>query len=226
MDEKGFDVAGVRTDGMISGWVERVGLGATNCSDYCQPFLDSQLVDESLPLASLVLRLNEQPRLFVLNWGHVCGVVSRIDIEKPPSRMWLFGVISIIETRWTRLIERNCPAKVGRSFFSPSRIVKAEELLNHRRQDNRRSELTDCLQLSDKVQIVARNERLRNMTRLESRTQAERVGKKLEKLRNNLAHSQEIIANNWETIVLIVENFDSVLDGPGEKLTEGGNSQD
>mgnify|MGYP002683884023 CR=1 FL=1 len=68
--------------------------------------------------------------------------------------------------------------------------------------------------ITDKAQIIARTELLRKLTRFESRRQVEEVGKRLEKLRNNLAHSQDIITNDWDTIVLLAENLDSVLDGP------------
>jgi hypothetical protein len=42
----------------------------------------------------------------------------------------------------------------------------------------------------------------------------EDIGKQLEKLRNNLAHAQDIISNDWDTIVALAEQVDSVLDGP------------
>ena len=36
----------------------------------------------------------------------------------------------------------------------------------------------------------------------------------LEKLRNNLAHCQDIVTGDWEAIVALSENLDRVLDGP------------
>ena len=38
--------------------------------------------------------------------------------------------------------------------------------------------------------------------------------RELEKLRNNLAHSQDIISGDWETIATLAENVASILDGP------------
>lgn len=43
---------------------------------------------------------------------------------------------------------------------------------------------------------------------------AEKVVKQLERLRNNLAHSQGIIEENWEAIVLLAETMDRVLTVP------------
>jgi hypothetical protein len=42
----------------------------------------------------------------------------------------------------------------------------------------------------------------------------------LENLRNSVAHSQDIVANDWETIVALAEQLDSVLDGT-EAVQEG-----
>ena len=36
----------------------------------------------------------------------------------------------------------------------------------------------------------------------------------LEKLRNNLAHCQELSPDDWDAIVELSENLDRVLDGP------------
>lgn len=61
--------------------------------------------------------------------------------------------------------------------------------------------LFDCLQFSDKGQIVARCEAIRRQTVFASRSQAEEAVKKLEQLRNDLAHSQDILTHDFDTIV-------------------------
>jgi hypothetical protein len=128
--------------------------------------------------------------------------------------MWLFGMVTLIEMRFSRLIERFCPDDTWKQFLSAGRIEKAEQLLEERARRNQDLTLLDCIQLSDKAQIVARNGQLREMTRFQSRRQVEEAAKLLEKLRNNLAHSQDIITGDWEAIVALSENLDSVLDGP------------
>ena len=92
------------------------------------------------------------------------------------------------------------------------RIRKAEELQAERARRHQELSLLDCLQLSDKAQIVARDERLRGMTQFESKRQVEVVTKLLENLRNNLAHSQDIVTNDWETVVMLAEKLDSILE--------------
>ncbi len=76
---------------------------------------------------------------FVHFQQHADIVNSKIDLQKPPVRMWLFGMITIIEMALTRMIEAVYP---------------------------------DGSDL-----------------------------KELEALRNNLAHSWDIIACDWDIIV-------------------------
>ena len=123
------------------------------------------------------------------------------DLQKPPVRMWLFGMITLLEMRTTRLIELKCPGDSWKQYLSESRLQKAEALLEERKRRNQNLELIDCLQISDKGQIIARNEEIRRLTRMQSRRQTEQAIKMLESLRNNLAHSQDIISCDWETIV-------------------------
>jgi len=48
---------------------------------------------------------------------------------------------------------------------------------------------------------------------MESRRQTEQTVKMLESLRNNLAHSQDILACDWETIVGICGDLERVIGG-------------
>lgn len=209
-----FEVVGIRREGRVAGYVEIADLGDGLCADFMKPFDDNQVVPNALPLPELVLRLREHRRLFVLIFGRVGGIVSRTDLDKPPVRMWLFGMVTLIEMRFTRLIERRCSDDSWKQFLSASRVKKAQQLLQERNRRNQSLTLLDCLQLSDKAQIVARNPELREMTRFQSRRQVEASAKMLEKLRNNLAHCQELDAGDWQAIVQLSENLDRVLDGP------------
>jgi hypothetical protein len=214
MEAKRFEIVGIRTDGRVEGYVEFADIGNGTCADFMKPFDESQVVLDSMSMAHLVQRLKIQRRLFVSILGRVGGIVSRTDLQKPPVRMWLFGMVTLIEMRFSRLIEQFCPDEQWKQFLSDGRIQKAEALLAERIRRNQDLALLDCVQLSDKAQIIARSEQLRGLTRFQSRRQLEAAAKNLEKLRNNLAHSQDIIAGDWDTIVALSERLDDVLEGP------------
>jgi hypothetical protein len=213
MTGSGYKVAGVRTRGMVSGFVELSDLTGGCCGDVVRRFGEEQLVPETMPLAPLVLRLKEQPRLFVVMLDQVGGVVTRFDLQKPPGRMWLFGMVTLLELRFGGMIEHHCPGESWQEFLSEGRIQKAQDLLAERRRRGQQVSLADCLQFADKVRIIAMNDLLRRLTRFASKRQVEETGKQLEMLRNNLAHAQDIVTSDWDTIVALAEQLDSVLDG-------------
>jgi hypothetical protein len=180
---------------------ERADLGGAVLGDRLRPFDESLLISDSTPLAEVVLGLAKSRRLFVRVLGAVGGIVTMSDLQKPPLRMWLFGMVTLIEMRISRLIEQMCPGDSWKRHVSEGRLQKAEALLEERRRRNQSLELIDCLQISDKGQIIARNEEIRILTRFTSRRQVEEAIKALESLRNNLAHSQDILSCDWQTIV-------------------------
>jgi hypothetical protein len=213
MTLRDFDVVGVRHDGLVVGYLDRDHLEEGTCGGHLRTFDDGAVISEDTPLADVVQGLARSPRLFVRVLGSVGGIVTMSDLEKPPVRMWLFGMITLTEMRMSRLVEQFCQGDTWKAFLSEGRVQKAEALLEERRRRSQNLRLVDCLQFSDKVQIIARNETIRQLTRFSSRRQVEDVCKALENLRNNLAHSQDILSSDWNTIVALASDLDSVICG-------------
>lgn len=211
MDAHKLEVMGVREHGHVMGYIDVGHLETDDGKAAIQPFQKEQVIQTSTPLVDVVTRLQDQPRLFVSVFGYVGGIVTRTDLQKPPVRMWLFGMITLIEMRMTHLISDGLTIEQWKQYLSDSRLAKAEELRAERTRRQLPVTLLDCLQFSDKCQIIARNETLRNQTRFGSRRQVEEVGKKLERLRNDLAHSQDIIANDWDAVVELSSNLETML---------------
>jgi len=212
MDADRFSVAGVRRRGLVCGFVERGQLGAGTCGVAMIDFRSATRLAGSAPLSAAIRILAREPRVFVTALGSVGGVVTPDDVQKPAARMWLFGMVTMIELRYTRLIEEWCPDGSWREYLSEGRVKKAEEFMAERQRRNRPAGLLDCLQLSDKGQIVARNEKIRGQTIFASRRQAEDGIRMLEGLRNNLAHAQDIVSTDWEAIVQLSGHLDRALE--------------
>ena len=102
MATTGLEVVGIRQNGFVAGYVEQSELHTGRCREMMLLLDDADVVADTLPLAALILRLKDQPRLFVLAFGEVSGVVNRGHIQKPPGRMWLFGMITLLEMRFSR----------------------------------------------------------------------------------------------------------------------------
>ena len=211
MVERAYQVVGLREHGVTTGYVKQEDLGDGVCGDYLCQFDGTEVVSEALCFPRLVGLLSHLPRLFVTCFGRVGGIATRSDLQKPPVRMWLFGMITILEMGLTRLIERRFPDETWRDCVSEGRLQKAEALLEERRRRNQELDLIDCLQFSDKGQITLKDALLRKQVGYESRRKGEDTIKRLEALRNNLAHSQDIISCDWETIVQLTENMDRMF---------------
>lgn len=213
MHAKDFDVMGVRRDGLVAGYLEREGPHEGTCGGQLRPLDDSIVISDTAPLAEVIVGLGRSPRLFVRSLGAVGGIVTLSDLQKPPVRMWLFGMVTLVEMRMGRLVEQLSGGETWKQFLSEGRLQKAEALLEERRRRSQNLRLIDCLQFSDKAQIIARNEAIRRLTRFTSRRQVEDACKALESLRNNLAHAQDIIATDWEIVSLLATDVDGVIFG-------------
>lgn len=204
-------IAGVRMEGRVSGYVVYEELEDGVCADHVHGFEGDVVLADSTPLGDLVLSLVDARYAFVRLLGEVSGIVTREDLQDPPVRMWLFGMITIIEMYYRRMIEQYLGGGEWRQYLSPARVAKAEALLAERRRRNQNPRLLDCLQFGDKAQIVVRDADLRARAGFQSRNRAERAMKMLENLRNNLAHTQDIVAWDWDTIVVLAENIDRLI---------------
>jgi len=213
METQDFDVVAVRRDGLVAGYVGRELPGEGPCGEQFQPWDDANVISDDAPLADVIVGLSRSPRLFVRMWGAVGGIITLSDLQKPPVRMWLFGIITLVEMRMGRLVEQLCAGESWRNFLSEGRLQKAETLLEERRRRSQNLRLIDCLQFSDKAQIIARNVSIRRLTRFTSRRQVEEACKALESLRNNLAHAQDILANDWDIVVALAADLDGVILG-------------
>ena len=129
MERRDFDVVGVRQEGCVVGYAERTDLSGVACGEHVRPFDDSHLISDSAPLDDVVFGLAKSPRLFVRVLGTVGGIITMSDLQKPQARMWLFGLITLIEMRTSRLIEQICPGDSWKQYVSESRLQKADSPL-------------------------------------------------------------------------------------------------
>ena len=98
MEEKDYDVVGVREDGLVSGYARRPDLSGGKLGDYLVQFYEPvdepvELLPETTPLVKVFEALHDSSRAFVLVLGEVGGIVTRGDLQKIPVRMWLFGFL-------------------------------------------------------------------------------------------------------------------------------------
>jgi len=210
MDNRDLVVAGIREGGLVTRyrWVDATAPAGQGDAPPIRP---EQVVHGETPLHLVIGRLADEPFLFVRTLGEVNGVIHPAGIEKPPGRMWLFGMVTLLDMRASVAIDLVYADQTWREHIAPGRLAKAEELRAERLRRGHPCRLEECLQLSDKVQLLARNGHFCTVTQVKSRRQFKARVKELESLRNNLAHAQDLVPHDWPIIVALATELDRML---------------
>lgn len=198
-----FDLIGVRRDGLVCGYALRDQLAGGTCGEYIHPFGEFDFVPDTASLVEVIKSLKVNGRCLVSLLGTIGAIITFSDLEKPPFRMWIFGFITIAEMAISKEIQRLFPDDSWQSYLSEGRKRKAKKLFQERKRRNQVAALLDCLQLSDKGQILLRSEQMVEEMGFASRKEGLHMFKQLETLRNHLAHSQDIISIGWDMVVEI-----------------------
>ncbi len=213
MDEKNFDLVGVRQNGLVEGYVRRDELTSGLCGEHFHSFTpDDDLIPDTANLIDVVQSLAINQQCFVTILDHVGAIITLTDLEKPPMRMFLFGMITMIEMTMTEVLRQLYPDNSWQEFLSEKRIDIAKKLQEERTRRGQQVELLDCLQFGDKGWIITYDEKLREKLGHKSRKETRNAIKELETLRNNLAHTQEIIPSGWQRIIIACSRWESNLE--------------
>jgi len=119
-------------------------------------------------------------------------------------------MITFFELLMTQSIKALWPDDDWTGFVSSARLKKARTLHDERSRRGQACTLIDCLQLSDKAQILMREKDVLDAFGFKTTGAAKRVVKELEALRNNLAHAQDIVTDNWAQIVRFARRIEEV----------------
>jgi hypothetical protein len=214
MEQMGCPVAGVRRAGLVAGYVltEDVQHGVTNVTE--RFFSPDDVVSGDSPLKDIIANLTKKSLLFVTTLEQITGFIVPSCIQKPPGRMWLFGIVTLIEQRLTAAVTALFPNNKWHSLVSHGRMAKAQQLYEERLRRKQSCRLIDCLQLSDKADIIGHDARILDCLQFGSRREFIKMFKQFESLRNNLAHGQDIVTNDWLAIVMLASEIENITIRP------------
>ena len=224
--QRGFDVIGVRVDDVspLQGYALEKELIAGPVRQHLHAIKPPELISESTPLAELLSVLGSRPWVLVLVGSDVTGIVTRADLNKPPLRIYLFGLISLLEMHLLYWIRHVHAEDTWQDDLNAHRLEEAKRLQEERKRKNEDIQLIDCLQFCDKRSLIICSEAMRNQLGLGSKSRAKRVLEDAEKLRNNLAHSQPDLVggSSWTEQIKLVQTIEEIIsrsDGLIEKST-------
>lgn len=213
MELQELEVAGVRQGGAVVAAVRRSDLPETEelLGKLARPISRGQIVSGECPLSEVGIVLSRYEYCFVNVLDGIGGVLTRNDFEKPIVRMWLFGVITIIEMAITERIRNRWPDDSWADLISERRLQQARKLHTERNRRKQYCELLDCLQLGDKGRILISDPAQLEIFDFQSQNAAKKTLKDIESLRNNLAHGQSIVAHDWAQILRFTRNIEKII---------------
>ncbi len=211
MDTHGLALVGLREAGTVTGYVRRSELTDATGPAPLRHFRASQRLPADTSLSEVIHVLTIHQYAFVTALGDVFGYISREEINKPVVRMWLFGIITFIEMEVTEMIREHYPDGGWEAAVSAGRLEKARALHAERLRRGHHCALLDCLQFSDKGQILIRNPATLRYLGFETRREARQVLKELESLRNHLAHAQDIVTHDWAQIARLTRHLEETV---------------
>jgi hypothetical protein len=207
-----FDFAGVMRSGVVDGYVVTRELGAGQLSDYAYSFQPSNLLGETDSLLAAFRILQETPVVFVRLLGRVGAIVTRADCQKAPVRMFLFSLCTLIEMHMLRLVCSRYPGDSWRSGLgSPTRLQSVDRIYELRRHDNMETSPVDCLQLCDKRDLLLKQRDIVKQLGFASATAGKKTFKEIERLRDDLAHAQDIVSDRWHALAARVAMASDIL---------------
>lgn len=210
-DRQGCSVVGIRERGAITGYLLADDLQPGLHAPVRRSILPQQTVQLENSLSDVVHILTSFSYCFVVLDSSIIGVIGRPDIEKPVVRMWLFGMIILVEMAVVEGIRAHLPDGAWQEFVSEGRLNKAKQLLEERRRRKLGGDLLDCLQFSDKMELAMLRVSYFKEAGFASAGALRRVIKEMESLRNNLAHGQDITSNDWPQIVRMTRRLHQLL---------------
>jgi CBS domain-containing protein len=224
LEKRGFDVAGVqqKRGGPVIGYVEKDQLQGGNASEHLRQVNSEQLVSDSTSISEVLAELRSKERVFVVVGAGVKGIITRADLNKPPIRIYLFGLISLLEMHLRYWVRAAYGDESWETKLNAKRLETAKNLQEVRRTRNDQISLLACLQFSDLRQLVLAAEEIRTKLNFGSKTKGKELLENAEELRNRLAHSQDdlVEGKSWEQLIDLVESIYGTVSISDENVEE------
>jgi len=211
MSKRDFDIVGVRRDGVVVGYVKRDELLDEPVGAYVKPLDEQFVLEDWRPMLDAMQLLEKSAYVLVVVMGDIFGIITKGDLQKAPIRMWLFGMLSILEMQFLRLIRAAYPQDSWTGLITKKRLDDARECLKDRKKRNEAIDLADCLQFADKRDIILKTDYLRDALGFISKPKGKKLLNDLKDLRDDLAHSQDIIAGRWPKLIDLARKAEDLL---------------
>nr|MBI1230002.1 hypothetical protein [Cytophagales bacterium] len=165
-----------------------------------------------MPLFQAFPQIVRMRRVFIGTTNSVSHVATRSDLDKLPVRLGLFGLVSVLESVMREMVRISIDD--WEESLSEERLEAARKLYQLKTARAEEIDLIQCLQLADLGSIFSKEQRFRRFGKSLSRKAYDDKIRRIGKLRDSLAHSQEILPFDWEEIADVTAFIRHMLKHP------------
>jgi len=153
------------------------------------------VVPASLPLLELIPLFQESYFFFLLSRNEITHYVSFSDLDKLPFKFCLFGLFMELESQLVELLSiDNSKTKQYLSLLTKERLKKAEDLCTQKYKKETPYHLLLCTTFVDKKEMFMKSlDFKKDELPFESKNKTNRFFRKIEDVRNQIAHSDSIL---------------------------------
>ncbi len=164
-----------------------------------------EIIPEALPVTELLDKFIDEPNkhYFLEYKSKIKKIVTIGDLQKGPSRLLFFGLIMNFELICIDFILKYAPD--WQNSLDKEIYDKIEERYESLKEQDLDIDMLHCSFLDDKIEIIKKIEKFKDFCLVCERDEGDirYILKKLKKLRNNLAHSNNMRADfeKWEDLL-------------------------
>jgi hypothetical protein len=206
-----FDVVGVSKEGHLIGYVDVHKLTSEPLMKSVQGIKITQVLSDDTPIAELIEVLSVKERVFVRSLGTTAGIATRADLQKLPVRMWLFGMVSVLEMELLRILKQYFPGDTWKQHLTPGHVGQATRFYNLNKVRNQQASLVDYIGLIDKYAVLKSRSDLLRRLGLSDHQKSDALFKTLYDMRNDLAHANRLSIADWPKLAQTISKLLDVV---------------
>ena len=158
------------------------------------PIKPEIIVPASLPLLELVPLFEKSTFFFILTRNDITHVVSFYDLDKLPFKFSLFSLFMELESQLIELLTiDNYRIEKYLNLLSDQRLSKAKNLCITKHEEETPFKLLLCTTFIDKKEMLIKSPDFKDKLPFESKHKINKFFKKIEFVRNQIAHSDSIL---------------------------------
>lgn len=158
-----------------------------------QPLISQAIIGESSSIISFIENVSEQPFSYTVGKNGISGLVTWSDIQKLPARTALFALVTQLELGMMHRITQLYDQDEWMGHLSPSRQKKVIAKISDAREGDSLIAKIHYTDFCDKRDLLKKTHGGRAF---------ERCLKKIEKLRNSLAHASHYAQTRTEALAV------------------------